>query len=56
MTLVSPRLEDYLEALFFLETTGKKQTVTALAENLKLTKGTIASVIKKNGRAESCFA
>lgn len=47
MTAVSSRLEDYLEALFRLETTGLKQTVTALAENLKLTKGTIASVVKK---------
>lgn len=47
MTAVSSRLEDYLEALFHLETTGSKQTVTALAENLKLTKGTIATVIKK---------
>ena len=47
MATVSPRLEDYLEALFLLETAGSKQTVTALAENLKLTKGTIATVIKK---------
>lgn len=47
MTAVSSRLEDYLEALFLLETTGSRQTVTALAENLKLTKGTIATVIKK---------
>ena len=47
MASVTSRLEDYLEALFFLETTGRKQTVTALAENLKLTKGTIATVIKK---------
>ena len=30
-----------------METTGGKQTVTALAENLKLTKGTIATVVKK---------
>ncbi|MBO4643071.1 MAG: metal-dependent transcriptional regulator [Alphaproteobacteria bacterium] len=47
MTAVTPRLEDYLEALFLLETSGSRQTVTALAENLKLTKGTIATVIKK---------
>ena len=47
MATVSSRLEDYLEALFLLETSGGKQTVTALAENLKLTKGTIATVIKK---------
>ena len=47
MAEVTSRLEDYLEALFLLETTGGKQTVTALAENLKLTKGTIATVVKK---------
>lgn len=47
MMAVTPRLEDYLEALFLLETSGSRQTVTALAENLKLTKGTIATVIKK---------
>ena len=47
MATISPRLEDYLEALFLLETSGNRQTVTALAENLKLTKGTIATVIKK---------
>lgn len=52
MTAVSSRLEDYLEALFHLETTGSKQTVTALAENLKLTKGTIATVIKKMAEQE----
>ena len=47
MIMISSRLEDYLEALFYLETTGQKQTVTALAEILKLTKGTIATVVKK---------
>lgn len=47
MAEVSSRLEDYLEALFLLETSGQKLTVTALAENLKLTKGTITTVIKK---------
>ena len=41
-----------MEALFLLETTGSKQTVTALAENLKLTKGTIATVIKKMAEQE----
>lgn len=55
MTAVTPRLEDYLEALFFLETSGNKQTVTALAENLKLTKGTIATVVKKMAEQELVF-
>lgn len=47
MAVLSSRLEDYLETLFHLETVGEKQTVTALADRLKLTKGTIATVIKK---------
>ena len=52
MTAVTSRLEDFLEALFHLETTGSKLTVTALAENLKLTKGTNATVIKKMAEKE----
>ena len=47
MAALSSRLEDYLETLFHLETVGEKQTVTALADHLKLTKGTIATVVKK---------
>jgi len=55
MTTVTSRLEDYLEALFLLETSGSRQTVTALAENLRLTKGTIATVIKKMTEQELVF-
>lgn len=44
---VSSRVEDYLEALFRLETSGRRLTVTALAEQLSLTKGTIATGVKK---------
>lgn len=44
---ISSRLEDYLEALFGLEVSGKKQTVSALAENLGLTKGTVVAGVKR---------
>lgn len=44
---VSARIEDYLEALFQLELTGRRLTVTALAEKLSLTKGTVATAVKK---------
>ena len=42
---VSARIEDYLEALFQLELTGRRLTVTALAEKLSLTKGTVATAV-----------
>lgn len=44
---VSSRIEDYLEALFQLESAGKRLTVTALADKLALTKGTVATGVKK---------
>ncbi len=44
---VSSSAEDYLEALFQLESQGKKLTVTALAEQLKRTKGTVVTAVKK---------
>lgn len=44
---VSERIEDYLEALFQLETAGLPLTVTAVAEKLKVTKGTVATLVKK---------
>lgn len=43
---VSASTEDYLEALFRLESQGKKLTVTALAEQLKRTKGTVVTAVK----------
>jgi DtxR family Mn-dependent transcriptional regulator len=45
--IASARLEDYLEAVFSLEIAGEEPTVTGLAEELKLTKGTIVTGIKK---------
>lgn len=43
-----------MEALFRLESQGKKLTVTALAEQLKRTKGTVVTAVKK--LAEQGFA
>lgn len=48
---VSSRVEDYLEALFQLEASGRRLTVTALAEKLLLTKGTVATGVKKMEKA-----
>ncbi len=45
--MVSARIEDYLEAAFDMETRGVEPTVTALAEKLAVTKGTVVSAIKK---------
>ena len=45
--MLSPRIEDYLEELFLLETTGRSVTVTDLAERLKITKGTVTATIQK---------
>lgn len=44
---VSSSAEDYLEALFQLESQGKKLTVTALADKLNRTKGTVVTALKK---------
>jgi len=45
--MITPRIEDYLEELFLLESTGKSVTVTELAERLKITKGTVTATIQK---------
>ena len=45
--MLSPRIEDYLEELFLLETTGRSVTVTDLADRLKITKGTVTATIQK---------
>ena len=45
--MLSPRIEDYLEELFLLESTGRKITVTDLADRLKITKGTVTATIQK---------
>lgn len=45
--MLSPRIEDYLEELFLLESTGRNVTVTDLAERLKITKGTVTATVQK---------
>ena len=45
--MLSPRIEDYLEELFLLESTGRKVTVTDLADRLKITKGTVTATVQK---------
>ena len=50
--MLSPRIEDYLEELFLLESTGRNVTVTDLAERLKITKGTVTATIQKLAELE----
>lgn len=45
--MLSPRIEDYLEELFLIESTGSDVTVTDLAERLKITKGTVTATVQK---------
>ena len=45
--MITARIEDYLEELFLIESTGKNVTVTELAEKLKITKGTVTATVQK---------
>ena len=45
--MITPRIEDYLEELFLLESTGRNVTVTDLAERLKITKGTVTATVQR---------
>lgn len=45
--VASTRLEDYLETVFSIEISGVEPTITAIAEKLSLTKGTVVTGIKK---------
>ena len=45
--MITPRIEDYLEELFLLESTGRNVTVTDLAERLNITKGTVTATVQK---------
>ncbi|MBR1486639.1 MAG: metal-dependent transcriptional regulator [Synergistaceae bacterium] len=45
--MITARIEDYLEELFLLESTGNSVTVTELAEHLKITKGTVTATVQK---------
>ncbi len=45
--MLTPRIEDYLEELFLIESTGQKIKVTEVADRLKITKGTVTATIQK---------
>ena len=45
--MITARIEDYLEELFLLESTGYTVTVTDLADRLKITKGTVTATVQK---------
>lgn len=45
--MITARIEDYLEELFLLESTGRTVTVTDLADRLKITKGTVTATVQK---------
>ena len=45
--MITARIEDYLEELFLLESTGRIVTVTDLAERLKITKGTVTATVQR---------
>lgn len=45
--MITARIEDYLEEIFLLESSGLEITVTNLAERLKITKGTVTSTVQK---------
>jgi DtxR family Mn-dependent transcriptional regulator len=45
--MITARIEDYLEEIFLLESTGRDITVTDLAERLGITKGTVTVTVQK---------
>jgi len=45
--MITARIEDYLEEIFLLESTGRDITVTGLAERLSITKGTVTATVQK---------
>jgi DtxR family Mn-dependent transcriptional regulator len=45
--MITARIEDYLEEIFLLESTGRDVTVTDLAERLGITKGTVTVTVQK---------
>jgi DtxR family Mn-dependent transcriptional regulator len=45
--MITARIEDYLEEIFLLESTGRDVTVTDLAERLGITKGTVTATVQK---------
>lgn len=45
--MITARIEDYLEEIFLLESSGREITVTDLAERLGITKGTVTATVQK---------
>ncbi|MDR1977898.1 MAG: metal-dependent transcriptional regulator [Synergistaceae bacterium] len=45
--MITARIEDYLEEIFLLESTGRDITVTDLADRLGITKGTVTVTVQK---------
>ena len=45
--MITARIEDYLEEIFLLESTGRDITVTGLAERMGITKGTVTAAVQK---------
>ena len=45
--MITARIEDYLEEIFLLESTGRDITVTDLADRLGITKGTVTATVQK---------
>lgn len=50
--MISARIEDYLEEIFLIESTGRDITVTDLADRLGITKGTVTAAVQKMVDAE----
>lgn len=44
---VTARIEDYLEAVFKIEISGRSATVTELAARLRVTKATVTAILKR---------
>ena len=44
---VTARIEDYLEAVFKIEISGRPATVTELAAKLSVTKATVTAILKR---------
>ncbi|MDR2174391.1 MAG: metal-dependent transcriptional regulator [Synergistaceae bacterium] len=45
--MITARIEDYLEEIFLIESTGRDITVTDLAERMGITKGTVTATVQK---------
>ena len=53
---VTARIEDYLEAVFKIEISGRSATVTELAARLRVTKATVTAILKRRRISISALA